>query len=187
MRWTWIVLLWVVAASAAASEMWRWVDERGVVHYSDRPHPGAERVDVQPAQSYTAPPVSAPTPRGREPAEAPAAAPASYSRLSISSPTEGEMLWNIGGELAVRLVLEPPLQPGHELQLYLDGVRVAEVPQGQTQFTLSEVFRGERRLRAVVVDERGRELASSATVQFYVQQASLLNPNRPQRATPGGG
>ena len=96
-------------------------------------------------------------------------------------------LWNIGGELTVQLAVEPALQPGHELQIFLDGVRVAEVPQGQSQFTISEVFRGERQLRAVIVDERGRELASSATIRFYVQQASLLNPNRPGRPAAGGG
>lgn len=187
MRWTWIVLLWVVAANATASEMWRWVDERGVVHYSDRPHPGAERVDVQPAQSYDTPPVTAAPPRTREQPEPPAAASANYSRLSITAPREDEMLWNIGGELTVQLAVEPALQPGHELQIFLDGVRVAEVPQGQSQFTISEVFRGERQLRAVIVDERGRELASSATIRFYVQQASLLNPNRPGRPAAGGG
>jgi hypothetical protein len=185
MRWFCLALLLFMApALGFGGEIWRWVDEQGVVHYSDRPRPGAERVELGPAQSYEAPEVvPRPSRPEREPAEAPAAP--RYSRLSIVSPEEGEMLWNIGGELTLQLAVEPAQQDGHELRVYLDGERVADVPQGETQFTISNVFRGERRIRAAIVDDQGRELASTGTTLFYVQQASLLNPNRP--APPGGG
>ena len=36
MRLACFVLLILAAAGAGAAEMWRWVDDRGVVHYSDR-------------------------------------------------------------------------------------------------------------------------------------------------------
>jgi len=104
MRWMWMALLLTLALhSAAAKEMWRWVDERGVVHYSDRPQPGAERVDLDPAQTYTAPPVeTAPAEPDTAP-ERPGQDTGSYSQLAIVSPEQGEMLWNIRGELTVRL------------------------------------------------------------------------------------
>jgi hypothetical protein len=188
MRWILLALLLMFSVGAAASEMWRWVDERGVVHYSDRPQPGAERVELKPAQSYTAPATPPPSPARSATPDAPRQPAVSYSRLSIVSPSEGENLWNIGAQLSVQLEMDPPLAPGHRQQVYLDGVRVADAPQG-TQFTLGDVFRGERRLRVSIVDENDRELASSGTVMFYVHQASRLNPNQPQRATPrpGGG
>lgn len=181
MRWIWMLLLLVFAAGAVAGQMWRWVDANGVVHYSDRPHPGAERVDIAPAQSYTPPAIPAPRP---DESEQPRDPGAPYTRLSIVSPAEGETLWNIGGELNVELAIEPQLANGHQLRIFLDGNQVAGVPQGPSQFTIGEVFRGERQLRASVVDERGRELVSSATITFYVQQTSVLNPSRPR---PGGG
>jgi len=185
MRWISVALLMMVCAGAAAAEMWRWVDERGVVHFSDRPHPGAERVDVKPAQSFHTPPI-APSTRSRAEETTPQRdAQSSYSRLVILSPSAGETLWNIGGELSVELALDPPLAAGHELQLFLDGQRVADTPRG-TQFTVSEVYRGEHRLRASIVDQGGRELVSSETVVFYVQQASIQSPNRPA-PRPGGG
>lgn len=184
MRWMWMALLLVLATVAAAGEMWRWVDERGIVHYSDRPHPGAERVEVGPAQSYTAPALP---PRRPEAPEAPDEPPVRYSRLSIVSPAEGEMLWNIGGQLTVQVAAEPVIQGGHELRVYLDGQPVEGVPPGGGQFTIGEVYRGEHTLRASIVDEEGRELISSAPIVFYVQQASLLNPNRPRRPGTGGG
>jgi hypothetical protein len=185
MRWMGMVVLLVFSAGAVAGEMWRWVDERGIVHYSDRPHPGAERVELGPAQTYTAPELPPPRPAAPEP---PAEPVPSYARLSIVSPEEGEMLWNIGGELGVELDLQPPLRDGHQLRVYLDGERVADVPQASGRFTIGEVYRGEHTLRASIVDDRGRELVSSATTTFYVQQASILNPNRPrQRPGAGGG
>ena len=187
MRWMWMALLLTFALqSAVAKEMWRWVDQRGVVHYSDRPQPGAERVELDPAQTYTAPRVEA-VPADPETApESGTQDTGSYSQLSIVSPEEGEMLWNIRGELNVRLRMEPGLREGHRLQVYLDEQRVADVPQS-TQFTLDEVYRGEHRLRASIEDERGRELVSSGTVVFYVQQASLQNPNRPSPPRGPGG
>jgi hypothetical protein len=186
MRYISVALLLMLCAGAAASEVWRWVDDQGVVHYSDRPQPGAERVEMKSVQSYQAPQV-APQPGSNvaEPnAEQEEQAP--YSRLSIVAPSDGETLWNIGGELNVRLTMNPPLASGHELEIYLDGQRVDGVPQA-TQFTLGEVYRGEHRLRASIVDASGRELASSATIVFYVQQASIQNPARqgqPTRARP---
>lgn len=184
MRWMWMALLLVFATVAGAGEMWRWVDERGIVHYSDRPHPGAERVDMEPAQSYTAPAL---LPRRAEAPGEPGEPPVSYSRLSIVSPAEGEMLWNIGGQLTVQVASEPDLQEGHELRVFLDGQQVDGVPQGSGQFAIDEVYRGEHTLRASIVDGDGRELMSSAPVVFYVQQASLLNPNRPRQPGTGGG
>jgi hypothetical protein len=181
MRWMWIVLLLVMSTGAVASEMWRWVDANGVVHYSDRPHPGAERIELGSAQSFTAP-VIAPS-RRDEPAQEAEPAPL-YSGLSIVSPSEGETLWNIGGELNVQIAVEPRLASGHQLRIFLDDSQVEGVPQGPTQFTIGEVFRGERRLRASIVDARGRELVSSETITFFVQQTSVLNPSRPR---PGGG
>ena len=185
MRWFCVALLLLtVPALGFGGEIWRWVDEDGVVHYSDRPRPGAERVDLEPTPTYE-PPVIEPRPRRPEPERVEEPTVQRYSRLGIVSPEEGEMLWNIGGELSLQLEIEPSQQDGHELRVYLDGERVEDVPQGETQFTISNVFRGERRIRAVIVDQDGRELASSGTRQFYVQQASLLNPHRP--SPPGGG
>ena len=197
MRWMWMALLMAFAVTSGASEMWRWVDENGVVHFSDRPHPGAERMDMRPAQTFTAPPVEPRPPRRTAPEEASDATPR-YTQLSILSPAEGETLWNIGAELNVQLAIDPPLAGAHELRVYLDGALVEGSPQG-TQFTLSDVFRGERRLRVSIVDESERELVSTPIIVFYVQQASLQNPAqqgaptrpptrpRPQPRPSGGG
>lgn len=186
MRWILLLALPWFAAGAAASELWRWVDEQGVVHYADRPMPGAERVTIGTAQTYEAPadlqsPATGPALQPDEQDE-----PARYTRLSIVSPASGETLWNIGGQLNVELAVEPAIRGGHALRLHLNGVPVGGVPEAQTQFTIGGVYRGEHTLRASIVDEQGRELVSSGAVVFYVQQTSLLNPNNPARPRGGG-
>ncbi|MFU8820730.1 MAG: DUF4124 domain-containing protein [Gammaproteobacteria bacterium] len=184
MRWMTVLLLLICSAGAVAAEVWRWVDENGETHFSDRPHPGAEQVDLAPAQTFTAPALPPP----RQPAPRAAAEPASpYSRVTIVSPEAGEMFWNIGGQLTVQLALEPQLIRGHELRMFLDGNRVQGVPQGPVQFTIGEVFRGEHTLRAAIFDSGGRELASSEAITFYVQQTSIQNPARNRPRPTGGG
>lgn len=179
MRWICLALLLVLSMNAGATELWRWVDENGVVHYSDRPHPGAERIELQRVQSFTPPPMATRDvqPEDSRPSQDRAGSP--YTGLRIVSPGEEETLWNIGGELSVEVALQPALRAGHTLRVQLDGDRVVELPPGQTRITIDEVFRGEHRLRASVVDDQGRELVSSDPVVFFVQQASILNPNNP--------
>ena len=38
------VIFGLLAASTALAQAYRWVDDDGITHYSDRPVPGAERV-----------------------------------------------------------------------------------------------------------------------------------------------
>ena len=46
----WLLMLLIAAAGlAAAAETYRWVDKDGHVHYSDRPRPGAERIELESA------------------------------------------------------------------------------------------------------------------------------------------
>ena len=102
-----IIALFVVLLSTQAfAQAYRWVDENGVVHYSDRPSPGAEQVVLQDANAVR---MRTPAPRPRDPE--PAAPPApTYESVSIASPAAEETLWNIGGELTVTVSVDPGLR-----------------------------------------------------------------------------
>ena len=166
----------VLTASLALGQAYRWVDENGVVHYSDRPQPGAEEVELEPA-----PAVNIPAPRRT--AASPQAGPGEgdrdtgvavgYDTLEIAGPAAEETLWNIGGVLNVSLNLQPALKPGHQLRVYFDGN-----PQqvNSAQFQLQEVYRGVHNLQAEVLDENGQLLIRSQPIRFYVQQTTIVNP-----------
>jgi hypothetical protein len=80
--------------------------------------------------------------------------------------------------LNVHVALEPALQPGHVLDVYLDGQR-QNLTVTSTEFSVPDVFRGVHTMQAVVLDAEGNEVVRSLTVTFMVQQTSILNPNNP--------
>ncbi|MGI9224001.1 MAG: DUF4124 domain-containing protein [Woeseiaceae bacterium] len=164
------VLCLLAATIAPAEEAYRWVDEDGVVHYSDRPRDGAEQIQL-PTPNVTATrqltrPATAPA--GDEPAEEPAAV--RYDSLEIVSPAAEETLWNIEGVLSVSVALSPGLQPGHQVRAYHNGQMA---PVSGTSFQLQEVWRGVHNIQVEVVDDTGKLMIRSKPNRFYVQQNTV--------------
>jgi hypothetical protein len=175
-----ILLIGLAAGGGAMADVFRWVDEEGVVHFSDRPHEGAEIVTLPKSQTFSAPATS----RQQQPAEPETAdaetdsdEEAGYTSLRIISPGQDEVLWNTGGALDVRINLEPQLQDGHKVLLFLDDQMVSELAGEQRSFQLSEVFRGTHSLRAEVHDANGDGVFRSIAITFTVQQTSVQNQN----------
>lgn len=172
-------------SAAQAAPAWTWVDENGRRHFSDRPFPGATRIEL--AESRPSPPEpveeTAPdaTVRPTEPPALPAPAPATvaYTQFDIINPIHEQTLWNIGGNLPIEVRLEPGLQTGHQIDVALDGQRMHLSALGQ-QFIVPDVYRGLHTLQAVVVDSiTGEEILRSVAITITVQQTSILNPNNP--------
>ncbi len=170
-------LLLICLSLPAAAATYRWVDANGQVHYSDRPRENAEKVEISGAQTYTPTGRARPQAASRGTGSEDEAQPI-YQSLRVVRPAPQETYRNIAGRLPVTLSLTPSLSPGHSLQVFYDGRPVVSWPARQLSFTLTDVYRGEHNLRAVVVDIDGKQLASSETVTFYVHQTSLFNRAR---------
>jgi hypothetical protein len=171
------LLSMLFALSAAAAEMWRWKDADGVVHYSDRPVQGAEQINVTATQRSTG---------AIRPPPAPAAPPpppvASYTRCEVASPTN-DQVFNNTSTVNVSVAVDPALQPGHQVQVFLNGSVYVGWPPAQLGYTMQNVYRGSYTLSVRILDFNGRPLCSGSTVNFHVRQASLLSPAR----RPAGG
>jgi hypothetical protein len=167
-----VILLGLLATGSALAQAYKWTDAEGVVHYSDRPQPGATEVDLG---KYSAPQgnslVRKPLPRRPDKTAKEEPGVFRYTGLSIVSPAAEETLWNIEAVLNVSVALSPALQSGHRLRVYFDGT-----PQevSSTSFQLQEVYRGAHNLQAEVVDQAGNVLIRSQPSRFYVQQTSIL-------------
>ena len=174
----WLVLAFLLCAQASGQQAYRWTDENGQVHYSDRPAPGATEVRLRGAQGYA----PAATPRTETASATPAAAADEqpirpYTVFNVIQPSQQETLWNIGTVMNVQVDLQPALQTGHHLGAYLDG-QLIDVGATGAQFQLTDVFRGTHTLQAVVLDSSGGEVLRSLAVTFMVQQTSIQNPTR---------
>ncbi|HNP63147.1 MAG TPA: DUF4124 domain-containing protein [Woeseiaceae bacterium] len=166
------ILLGLLAAAGALAEAYTWTDENGVVHYSDRPEPGAKVVQLESSGNRRPQAAARPTaPANAENAGNAAVPDFRYERLEIASPAPEETLWNIGGTLNVTLALTPALQEGHQVRVYFDGT--PRTVQGSS-FQIEEVYRGVHNLQAEIVDETGKLMIRSLPNRFYVQQNSVL-------------
>jgi len=179
------ILVFLVAALPAfvtAAEVYRWVDKDGVIHFSDRPQEGAETIVIPDAQTFSAPPPRSSPRSSAANDEDEEEAAAGYENFEIVSPKQEEVFWNIGGELDVSVQSRPRIRSGHEIVLFMDGQEVQRVPRGRTRARLQDVVRGTHSLRAEVRDRGGNTVATTAAVQFTVQQQSVLSPTNPNNA-----
>ncbi len=180
-----VALSLLVAATAPAggpgTVLYKWVDADGVVHYSDQPHDGAEKIKVAKPQTYSAPPPPARAsvaPLSRPATGQSAAVTQQYTRVSLVSPSNDDVYTNTDGRVGYSLAIEPGLGTGHQIWILLDGQRVDGA--GSTDGTLTGVERGTHTLVAEVVDSAGRILGSSESVSFSVNQARLKPTPQPR-------
>lgn len=175
-----------VQAQESRRELWTWTDANGVTHFSDRPEPGARKVEI----ISTAPSATTATPSAAaaaRPARSDAAA-AGYRSLEIWQPEDGATFFGADATVNVRMRSEPDLASGDRLSLYLDGNRV-EGASGSYEHTLANLPRGAHSLVAVIVDERGNQRIRSEPRVFHVQQPTVnppaaVGPNLRPPATP---
>jgi hypothetical protein len=168
---TFIALITTLATGVVLAQAYKWTDETGIVHYSDRPIEGAERVVLSTDGRRPRP---APAPRAAATTNDAAEAnqPFSYESLAIGSPLAEETLWNIEGILNVSLHVQPELQPGHQVRVFFDGT--PRMVTGSS-FQIEEVYRGVHNIQAEIIDESGNLMVRSMPNRFYVQQNTINN------------
>lgn len=174
-RPTLLVLLLLASLATVAGPVYKWTDADGVVHYSDQPHPGAEKVDIGTVQSLNMPvPKGAPARPAKPEPEKPAAG-LGYTEVSVSSPQAGRTY--IDEPIPVSLAIVPGLLPGHTITWYLND---SPLDQTGDSFTFERLDRGAYTLYATITDAAGGESISTRTVPFYVRQPSELAPHNPK-------
>jgi len=161
-----------LADNGGTTTVYRWVDPQGVVHYSDQPHPNAQKLEVRGAQTFSAPPVPATSSATASQQTQPPATP--YQGCAITQPTDQQMLMNVYQATAV-VQASPPLPSGDEVRLFVDGKQI----QGSGNSFTFPVFRGQHSVQAVIEDTTGQIVCETSSVTFFVHQPSVQNPHNP--------
>jgi hypothetical protein len=152
---------------SVSAGIYKWVDEQGNVHYSDKEQKGAEEVELPAAVTYT--PVQAGSSSvGKTPSDK----EQGYTEMSIVQPEMNETIRNNTGDVQVSMILKPGLAPGDSITLYLDG---KEVKKGsvQTSLALKNLDRGSHTLRASVFNKNGSVVISSRSIIFHLQREAI--------------
>lgn len=157
-----ILSVFLLITQPLYAEMYRWVDEKGNVHFSDKP------VNKD-AKTYNPPPIitvpAGPTHDFSKPEKKSAAI---KYKISISSPSNDQTFPPGTTAVDVLIQLQPQLNisAAHLVTLFIDGKQHS---QGTSlHYSLPDLSRGTHTASASVVDNKGKTIAKSGSVSFHV-------------------
>jgi hypothetical protein len=162
---------WILWSALAAIALAAMAVDDGVMHYSDQPVEGAEKIVTGGTSTYS----GAASVKGLQaPNKAPQKAATVPTQISISSPQAEQSFF--GDEpIPVSLAMSPAITDRQTITWMLNGAALQDQPPTATQFTLQSLARGTYSLSATVMDaSTGSQQSTSVT--FYVRQPSGLSP-----------
>lgn len=158
---------------ATPPAIYKHVDGQGNVSYSDTPaDKQAELMELDQLETLTLPKTKS------FPSSKPSSPPFKYQLINITSPTNDTHYQNLSEPIQINAEVQPHLQPGHSLNLLLDG-NIIEGSGLSRQITLLE--RGTHTLKAEVRDANQQVLISSAPITVYVHRSKLNKPAAAQK------
>jgi len=163
----------LLSSTAAATDVWKWVDEKGVTHYSDQPVAGATKIEVRTGNVVDTSGSASSIPDSDTPQQP---AVTNYRNFEVWRPEPDQTFSNTGGQINVEVRVDPGVQPQHQLSLYLDGKRVTGFPPNALSYSLSDVPRGSHQVTAAIADRNGKTIQETKPVVFHVRQESIANP-----------
>lgn len=166
-----LVLLAVVSVTAAhAGKVYTWVDENGVLHYSDKPVKGVQAKRVQTEAGNVVPRLN----DGVMHTSAPPRKATGYE-VSITSPGHEATVRDNQGRLNVVGSVSPqPKSNGYQYRLRMDG-RVLGEASDEPRFDLMNVNRGAHKLKIEMLDKTGKVIASSPVKIVFLHRQSVNN------------
>ena len=165
-----IALLTLMLSLTVAAQVYRTVDEKGNVKYTDQPPANDTSAEELTLPSINTQPAVAP----KKPTRSSQSEEVSYKDIVILSPAQDSTIPPGQLEVVVQVYLEPALRSGHRVQLRHNGQ-----PHGPavpaTSFVIDSLIRGAHTLQAQVVDNTDNPIGQSDTVTIHVKRHSILH------------
>lgn len=144
------------------------VGKDGVPSFSSDSVDGAEEIELKPSNSVRITPTTPPV------FMMPEALEKKLFQVSISSPENDKHYHNDPDPVPITVNVSPGLERGYSLEVTDNGALLADA---SGKYVLEFPERGEHRLVARVVDDKGEVLAESKAVTIFVHRVSqLTNP-----------
>lgn len=166
-----VPLLFAVVNHAAIAQIYKYTDENGNIHYTDKkPSEDAQETKLKPITIVESRKSGSSTNWKRE-RHKEKFNPLTFENFAISSPTNEESIWGTGGNLSVSVNLESKLPVRYRIKFYLDNIPHGRV-KSNTQL-IADVERGEHTVYATVIEARSRKvIKTTPKVTFYLKQHS---------------
>ena len=112
------IALIVTSIHGQAAQIYKWTDSSGDTHFSDKPHPGAEEIELPKVQTYSTPKVPS---EGNQTDPLADTEINNYSKISIAQPEDQTTIRNTQGYVSIIVELKPKLKAGDRVQVIIDG------------------------------------------------------------------
>lgn len=172
------LLLGSLCAVSAFATTYVRVEKDGTKTYSDRPIPGGQPIDLQPAQTYSAPAATSESQGSREEDLLRRTDDFRYESCS-ASPGNDETFQN-PESVVISVSTNPGLRDGDVVTLTVDG---QPGQPNSMSYMMSPAYRGTHTVAVRVTNPNGQTICSSSSA-FHVQQASVNSPGRQTTAPP---
>lgn len=157
----------LIPVHATSTKIYVWRDETGVLVFSDSSKPGAEEIEVNTESQNVSPSIDTSildiTPKILD----------DKFEVEIVRPTNNSTIRDNTGSVHVAGRIKPLFKQGLTIQLFIDNIPY-KTPQTHSMFVLRDIERGEHQVKLVLQDAKGKVIASSKTVTFYMHRASAI-------------
>jgi len=178
---SWLALGLVSVLSAPllsrAAVVYKWTDADGVVHFSDQPVDGAEKIITSSGSTHGI--LTGPAPSGAPAQDKPKAVTLADTQVSIVSPAR-EQTFSGAETVTAALSVEPAPKPARPISITwtLNGAPVSEGADAMSFALPPELTtaRGGYTLGATLTDTVSGESKSADPVTFNVLRPSTLSP-----------
>ena len=161
-----LILSLLAPVYATSAKVYVWRNDAGVLVFSDSPMPGAEEVEMDPNRQNVSPSINTSildiNPKKLD----------DKFEVEIVRPTNNSTIRDNTGSIHVSGRIKPVFKQGLSIQLIIDGTPY-KAPQKHSMFALRDIERGEHQIKLVLLNTKGKIIASSKPVTFYMHRASV--------------
>lgn len=165
---TLLTLAVATPVNAGTAKIYVWRNEKGVLVYSDTPRPGAEEVNIKSSGNVIASSTNVET----QVLDINTKVIKEEYQVLINIPKDKSTIRDNTGSVYIQGSITPIFKRGLKIQLILDD-KPYQAPQTDTRFSLRNINRGEHQIKMELINEKGKIIASSKTITFYMHRASV--------------
>lgn len=163
---TLLVAAIALPAYSSTAKIYVWRNAKGVLVFSDTPKAGAEEVKTKPGNI-----IQSSTDVETEVLDINPQQIVETYEVIINTPQNNATVRDNTGSVYIRGGISPKFKLSFKIQLYLDG-KPHLSPQNHGMYSLRDIDRGEHKIKMDLLDEKGKVIASSKLVTFYMHRAS---------------
>lgn len=162
------ILLSLLCPLMTQAGVYKWVDDKGNVHYSDQnTDTKAKKVDLPENSTYKAPPAPK-LDLSADKKNKGSVISNGYKSISIANPANDSTVRSAPGNITISVKTDPALMPGDKIKLMINGIE--KMTAAQTSFSFEHIDRGTHTITAAIVRSDGRVSLVSKPSVFHLKR-----------------